>query len=244
MPGEGEEARDSNAAGCLVGLNETVSLQPVQVFACGHNFSRLSFHSVPDRFFRSLPMSVLGPDNAFWIDGEWLSWDNIPDEDDESFECSHLARLEHEAELRWRYPKADIALVPVFRDLLELAERYHRGTRRHLQVYGDIGELFGAIAFGIRLHQNYAKGSDGRLGSDFVEVKTITPFKKNDTVTLRLDRHFSKVLLVKISEKFAVSGRLIDRKDLTRRNEGVLRVTWNQVSELGLGWTDHPGRHS
>jgi hypothetical protein len=188
-------------------------------------------------------MSILGPDNAFWIDGEWLSWDCIPYEDDQLFESSHLARLEHEAELRRLYPKADISLVPVFRDLLELAGRYHHETGRHLQVYGDIGELFGAIAFGIRLHKNYAQGSDGRLGKDFVEIKTLTPFKKNDTAMLRLDRHFSKVLLVKISEEFAVSGRLIDRKELTTRTRGILPVTWSQVSGLGLGRTERPDLH-
>ncbi len=188
-------------------------------------------------------MSILGPDNAFWIDGEWVSWDSIPVEDDEEFERSHLARLEHEAELRWLYPKADLALVPMFRDLLELAERYHRETGRHLQVYGDIGELFGAIAFGIKLHRNYAMGSDGRLGNDFVEIKTLTPFKKKDSAILRLDRHFSKVLLVKISEDFAVSGRLIDRKELSRRTVGNLRVTWSQVNGLGHGWADGTGAY-
>lgn len=168
-------------------------------------------------------MNALGPDNAFWIDGEWLSWDLIPDEDE--FNRSHLARLEHEAELRFQYPNADISLIPVFRDLLGLAQSYNSVTGKHLQVYGDIGELFGAIRFGIKLHRNYAQGSDGRLGDDFVEIKTITPFKKNDRVRVRLDRHFSKVLLVKINEDFAVSGKLVDRKQLsgTKNTEQWLR---------------------
>lgn len=176
-------------------------------------------------------MNVLGPDNAFWIDGEWLSWEDIPDECDDDFERSHLAKLEHEAELRLLYPNADIALIPVFRDLLELAERYHIETSRHLQVYGDLGELFGAITYGIKLHRNYATGSDGRVGNDFVEIKTITPFKKKDKVTVRLDRHFSKVLIVKITNDFSVSGRLIDRKNLPKRSSGVLHLTWLEVSK-------------
>ncbi len=52
----------------------------------------------------------------------------------------------------------------------------HLQTGLHLQVYGDIGELFAAITHGVKLHKNYAQGSDSRLGNDFIEVKTITPF--------------------------------------------------------------------
>ena len=26
-----------------------------------------------------MTVDVLGPDNAFWIDGEWLGWDSIID---------------------------------------------------------------------------------------------------------------------------------------------------------------------
>ena len=55
---------------------------------------------------------------------------------------------------------------------------YHRETGLHLAVYGDIGELFGAITYGIKLNKTYAQGADGRLGNDHVEVKTITPFKR------------------------------------------------------------------
>ncbi len=178
-------------------------------------------------------MDVLGPDNAYWIDGEWLSWDDIPEEDNEEFQRRHLARLEYEAELRRRYPKADLALIPIFRDLLATAESYHLATGRHLQVYGDIGELFGAITYGIKLHRNYATGSDGRLGNDFVEIKTITPFKRNDTVSVRLDRHFSKVLVVKIGQDFAVSGQLIDRKLLTVKTGGVIRLNWGNLAQPG-----------
>ena len=107
---------------------------------------------------------------------------------------------------------------------------YHRETGRHLQVYGDIGELFGAIMYGIRLHQNYAQGSDGRVGGDFVDFKTITPFKTNNTVSVRLDRHFSKLLIVRIDEHFQVTGSLIDRKLLPKSKGNRLRVTWDMLN--------------
>ncbi|MFZ1566818.1 hypothetical protein, partial [Sphingorhabdus sp.] len=107
---------------------------------------------------------------------------------------------------------------------------YHQLTGSHLQVYGDIGELYGAITHGIKLHRNYAKGSDGRLGNHLVEVKTITPFKNCDTVEINLDRNFSQVLIVKINADFEVRGKLIDRKALPKGNlrGNRLRIDWAQ----------------
>ena len=74
---------------------------------------------------------MLGPDNAIWDDGEWVSWDEINQQ------------LQYK-EWGAKYPNADRALIPIFEDLLLLAEAYHLQTGLHLQVYGDIGELFAA----------------------------------------------------------------------------------------------------
>ncbi|WP_299928721.1 hypothetical protein [uncultured Pelagimonas sp.] len=158
----------------------------------------------------------LGPDNAIWDDGEWISWQSID---------SHLERLE----LKARYPNADVDLIPVFEELLSVAQHFHISTGKHLSIYGDIGELFGAIHFGIQLHPNYAQGSDGRLGKDFVEVKTITPFKSNNSVQVRLDRHFSKLLVVKVDEYHEVSGLLVDRKKLPKAKK-YLKLDWDELA--------------
>lgn len=157
---------------------------------------------------------MLGPDNAIWDDGEWVSWDDLN---------YHY----EQQQLRTQYPDADLSLIPIFEDLLGTAEEYFRLSGRHLQVYGDLGELYGAIAYGIRLHKNYAQGSDGKLGNDFVEVKTITPFKQSDVVTVNLRRNFNKLLLVKISRDFDVSGRMIDRKALPKSAGDRLRIAWS-----------------
>ncbi|MDP3195569.1 hypothetical protein [Tabrizicola sp.] len=170
---------------------------------------------------------ILGPDNAFWDDGEWISWEDVTSEDID--EHSLLSKLEYEADLRLRFPNADITLIPYFEALVKLAAHYLVDTGRHLQVYGDIGELFGAITYGIKLNRNYAPGADGRLGNDHVEIKTITPFNKHDRVTVKLDGNFSKLLLVKINDSFCVSGKLIDRKALPRTKGGRVRVTWADV---------------
>ena len=174
-------------------------------------------------------MDTLGPDNAFWIDGEWLAWDRIIDPEEVRY--SRLAELEREAALRQKYPNADLALIPYFRDLLTLAQSYFFETGQHLNVYGDIGELFGAIMYGIKLHKNYAQGSDGKLGNDFVEIKTIAPTNNKEMTSVRLDRHFNRLLVVKISDDFEVSGRLVNRADLPKRSGKFMRLSWANMPQ-------------
>lgn len=156
-------------------------------------------------------------DNAIYDDGEWITWTEIN---------SHLDRLEFEA----RYPSLNLELVPIFQQLLSIAEEYHQLTGSHLQVYGDIGELYGAITQGLKLHRNYAEGSDGKIGNHFVEVKTITPFKSTSSITLNLNRNFSKVLMVKIDADFEVQGKLVDRGDLPKVKGGKLRLDWEDFA--------------
>jgi hypothetical protein len=172
------------------------------------------------------------PDGIYLGDGDWISWDDFGESDDPIVDGSHLEKLEREAELQWQFPNADISLIPFFKDLLSLAEDYFQQTGNHLQLYGDIGELFGAITYGIKLHRNYAQGSDGRLGDDFIEIKTITPFKKHDEVVVRFDRHFNKLLIVKIDSSFRVSGRLVDRKVLGKTNCNKRSIKWDQLTEI------------
>ena len=163
-------------------------------------------------------------DNAIYDDGEWITWTGIN---------SHLARLE----FQHRFPHFDPELVPIFQDLLQVAQDYHHLTDSHLQVYGDLGELYGAITHRIKLHRNYAQGSDGKLGNHFVEVKTITPFKKNDAITLNLKGNFSKVLIVKINADFEVQGKLIDRKALPKIKGDTLKLNWADFASHPMGST-------
>jgi len=159
---------------------------------------------------------MLGPDNAIWDDGEWISWDEINQQ------------IQYK-EWGAKYPNADRALIPIFEQLLTVAQEYFNKTGRHLHVYGDIGELYGAITYGIKLHSNYAQGSDGRLGNDFVEVKTITPFKNRDEIIVKMAGHFGKLLVVKINEEFEIAHRLIDRGSLPKNNGKRLRVKWTDL---------------
>lgn len=155
-------------------------------------------------------------DDAIYGDGEWITWTEIN---------SHLERLE----LKASGPSADIDLMAIFIRLLNIATDYYRLTGRHLQVYGDLGELYGAITYGIKLHRNYAQGSDGRMGNDLVEIKTITPFKIHDQVVLNLQRNFSKVLIVKIDAEFNVHGKLVARKELPKVKGDRLTLRWSDI---------------
>ncbi len=128
-----------------------------------------------------------------------------------------------------RYPNAIRSLIPYFENLISLAESYHMETGLHLNAYGDIGELFGAITYGIRLNRTYAQGADGRLGNDHVEIKTITPFKNKDVVTVDMSGNFNKLLVVKINESFDISGRMTDRNLLPKRKGRYLRVKWSDL---------------
>jgi hypothetical protein len=155
-------------------------------------------------------------DRAFYDDGEWVTWSEI----------DGYLRQQEWAE---KYPKANRSMIPYFEELLDLAEGYHNETGLHLSVYGDLGELFGAITYGIKLNRMYAQGSDGRLGNDHVEIKTITPFKRKDTVVVDTARNFNKLLVVKIDEEFQVSGRMVDRKHLPKRPGRFVQIRWQDL---------------
>ena len=135
---------------------------------------------------------MLGPDNAIWDDGEWVGWGEIEEQ------------IQYK-EWGAKYPNADRSLIPIFEDLLGVAEEYNRVTGSHLQVYGDIGD-------------------------DFVEVKTITPFKANDYVEVKASGNFSKLLVVKINQDFELSCRMVARKDLPKAKGGKHRINWLEIA--------------
>lgn len=84
----------------------------------------------------------------------------------------------HQQELKAQYPNADLDLIQVFENLVDVAMEYKDVTNRYLPVFGELGEIFAEITFGIKRHKPRTQGSDGRLGNDFIEIKTITPEKK------------------------------------------------------------------
>ena len=154
-----------------------------------------------------------GPSDAIWDDGEWVSWDWIN-------------RQIYERELKERYPDVSLELIQVFEELVAVAADYKDITGRYLPVFGELGEIFAEVTFGINRHKPRTQGSDGRLGDDFVEIKTITPEKSSKKVKVKRKGNFNKLLVVKINEDFEFEARMLDRKDMSKGSGKLATVSW------------------
>ena len=164
---------------------------------------------------------VEGSSDAIWDDGEWISWEWINQQI-------------YEQDLKTRFPNADPELVMIFEDLVYEAARYKQVTDRYLPIFGELGELFAEITYGIKRHKPRTQGSDGRLGNDFIEIKTITPEKNTETVSVKRKGNFNKLLTVKISEDFEFEARFIDRKDMTKGKGKIAKVAWSSMKAKSL----------
>lgn len=129
-------------------------------------------------------------------------------------------------------PQADPKLVEIFDSLVETAVSYYALTGRYLQIWGELGELFAEVGYGIKRHKPHTRGSDGKLGNDYVEIKTISPEKEGDQVEVKRAGNFNKLLVVRISETFEFEGRLIARKQLSMGEGKYARVSWSALSPV------------
>ena len=154
--------------------------------------------------------------DGIWDDGEWISWDWIN---------GQLA----DQELQREYPKANLEVVKIFEDLVALAQAYKLTTGRYLQIWGELGELYAEIKFGVVRHRPGTPGSDGRIGNDWIEVKTISPEKASETIHVKRAGNFNKLLVVKISEEFEFQARIIDRRALKKDGRSHARANWESM---------------
>ena len=137
----------------------------------------------------------------------------------------------YERELQATLPPADPELTMIFDNLVESAMSYHALTGRYLQIWGELGELFAEIKYGVKRHKPHTRGSDGRLGNDFIEVKTVSPEKTNEQVQVKRAGNFNKLLVVKITKEFEFEARLISRKQLSKSDGTHARVSWSKLAE-------------
>ena len=162
------------------------------------------------------------PSDGIYDDGEWISWDWINQQI-------------YQQDLREEYPKASSPeLAELFEELIDLARRHHALTGRYLQIWGELGELYAELKVGIKRHRPGAPGSDGRLGNDFVEVKTISPEKSGRTVEVKRTGNFNKLLVVRITADFQFEARMIDRRKLGKGTNKA-RVNWQSLPPEGSG---------
>lgn len=124
----------------------------------------------------------------------------------------------------------DPELLMIFESLVESAMSYHELTGRYLQIWGELGELYAEIKYGIKRHKPHTRGSDGRLGNDFIEIKTISPEKGGGQVQVKRAGNFNRLLVIKISETFQFEGRFIERMRLSKGEGAFVRVSWSTLN--------------
>lgn len=124
----------------------------------------------------------------------------------------------------------DIELTIIFENITENAKLYHKLTGRYLQIWGELGELYAEITYGIKRHKPHTKGSDGKLGNDHIEIKTISPEKGDEQVLVKRAGNFNKLLIIKINEDFHFEGRFIERKKITKGEGKHARVLWQKLT--------------
>ena len=156
--------------------------------------------------------------NGIWEDGEWISWDHIDElVDDEG-------GWDSESEVK---SPSTLQLWELLGELVRTARNYFEVTGRHLPIFGELGELYGEAKYGIKRHKPFTQGSDGRLGNDFVEIKTISPLKWNNTVLVKRAGNFSKLLIVKISEDYQFRAKMLDRQSLRKGKGKHIKAKWS-----------------
>lgn len=160
------------------------------------------------------------PSDGIYDDGEWISWEWINQQ-------------LYEQDLKAEYPKADPELAELFESLVETAADYRAMTGRYLQIWGELGELYAEVKYGIRRHKPKTPGSDGKLGNDFVEVKTISPEKSAHKVQVKRAGNFNKLLVVKISEDFEFVSKMLDRSRMTKGAGKHAKVAWSSIPHEG-----------
>ncbi|MHB1115449.1 hypothetical protein [Sideroxydans sp.] len=112
------------------------------------------------------------------------------------------------------YPFSTLEQTEIFYDLIDCAKRHFENTGRYLQVWGELGEIYAEIKFGLRRHGTHTAGSDGTISGKLVEVKTISPEKTNDRVLVKSQGDFEQLLIVQIDLDFEFTGKLFDRSEL------------------------------
>jgi hypothetical protein len=88
------------------------------------------------------------------------------------------------------------------------------------------------MMFGIKLHSDpCAQGSDGMIGNQLVEVKTITPGKGKNFVVIKRAANFALLVIVRISRDFQFAARMVDRSLLKKGPGKIVRLHWDSILE-------------
>jgi hypothetical protein len=170
----------------------------------------------------------LAPWDWEYLDKDWIEseLDGVEEENSDSLEqCEPF-------QSRDGFPFNFLAQTAIFEDLVDCAERHFENTGRYLQIWGELGELYAEIRFGLRRHGSRKAGSDGTIDGVLVEVKTISPEKTNDWVRIKSAGDFEKVLFIDVDRDFRFRGKLIDRSKLKKVSAKFLRGRFRDGADV------------
>jgi hypothetical protein len=153
--------------------------------------------------------------DGIWDDGEWISWEWINSQlQDEPEDGAYSIEPIESHESREGFPLSILNHIEIFNDLVDCAARHFENTGRYLQLWGELGEIYAELKFGLRRHGTHMAGSDGTISGRLVEVKTISPEKKSDRVLVKSQGDFEQLLIIRINRDFQFQGKLFDRGEL------------------------------
>ncbi|MES2501759.1 MAG: hypothetical protein V4545_04060 [Pseudomonadota bacterium] len=131
-----------------------------------------------------------------------------------------------EKELPDIHQQVNPELIKIFESLVDSAKSYHALTERYLQIWGELGELYAEIKYSIKRHKPHTRGSDGKLGDDYIEIKTMSPEKSGSLVKVKLAGNFNKLLIIRITKDFAFEGHFYERKELIKGDGIHAHASW------------------
>lgn len=127
------------------------------------------------------------------------------------------------------FPFSVLEQAEIFEDLVDCAKRHFSNTGRYLQVWGELGEIYAEVKFGLRRHGTHKAGSDGTIDGKLVEVKTISPESNGrGSVLVKRQGDFEQLLIVRINQNFQFTGKLIDRSTLAEGSGRFLRARMHE----------------
>jgi hypothetical protein len=145
-----------------------------------------------------------------YISREWVD-SQLVDEPEDNARSVDLGKP---FQSRDGFPFSILEQTQIFQDLVDCATRHFENTGRYLQVWGELGEIYAEIKFGLRRHGTHRAGSDGTIAGRLVEVKTISPEKGSDRVLVKSQGNFEQLLIVRIDRDFQFQRKIFDRSEL------------------------------
>jgi hypothetical protein len=151
-------------------------------------------------------IAIRDSSEGVWDDGEWISWSYINEQID--LQENGPAPTEENEEI---YDEQDREPSPelLFR-ILHAKNHYEHTLGRISPDWGPIGEAYIAERFEeVKLCSRNTEGHDARLGNALVEIKTITPHKRQAFVQVKRAGNFTILAVVRVSDDNKLEVRFI-----------------------------------